>query len=842
MNGRKTAEYGWTASLALLLYLSVLPLLLPKADAIPDNALPAAKSAAARPHARVVLIIVDGLGYGKAVNRTFMPLFVERIKTSAFGMGIASFPTITPSGLRSILSGHRMSAEPQLPTGVSTPPEADSVMSRAVAAGLKVYAVGQFTWPPIFPDGHGANLTIIPYTGISIHFDHSSQESLSQYDTQVLHAAEPVLRGAKGRWDLLILHMFESDPIAHAIGTQQPIYRNHLRVVDLKIDELSKRLQAQAPTTFVMLADHGQADDGSHGGMTRIERQVPFMMWGSGIKASKLGTFPLYNAAPTVSALLGVMPPSQTEGWPMVAGFQMSDQRKADIMVDLLRQRMARWKAFIAAWPWISTKPLERSRALEHLYALKKYAIAARGIELHIRGTDRFIEDSMPETWLWRLIGAAWLLVFAGCFGLAWREIEPRIGKAIAGLGAACLLLVLLPVLWPAAWGWGSTLVLACALAILILTIVPGLRGGSDLEKFGWALLWASMLGIAFQDFLDISLWSWLVLAGLFVGRALHLTRQNRTTTLLSLASAATCALLVCGRRSPDSSLVRSLLPSFQLAFTTAPSWLLLDLFLMLVTLGVGYLYFVRWNADERRWLWFGPALAPLAVSFAAAVWSPAAAPWVWLMCLLSLAAYVVLRPAEPLRGLWLSALALAYYRTLASDMSWGFLALAVLTGWGLAWESRDAHPLWEGVGLIGIGLWAFKCCGGNITFSQISVEEGFRTIGNGWHPYLVIALLAFKVIAAISAPILPRLASRSLSSTLGIMPIIGALSAGNLTMIWWDRFQIAGSERLGDHVEFARVVFALILAWLILALWLQIRAMEWLSRRFFDRERAPAA
>ena len=842
VNEPKTVESGWIAPVALLLFMSVLPLLLPKADAIPETTSPSTGHVAARPHSRVVLIIVDGLAYSKAVNRAYMPMFVERIKTSAFGMGLASFPTITPTGLRGILSGHRMSAEPQLPTGVQTPGEADSVMARAVASGLKVFAVGQFCWPPLFADGHGAQVTIIPYNGMSIHYDHGGQESISGYDNQVLHAAEPVLHGRKGPWDLLILHMFEADPIGHAVGTQQPIYRNHLRWVDLKVDELSQRLQAEAPTTFVMLADHGQADDGSHGGLTRIERQVPFMMWGAGIKKAKLGTFPLYNAAPTLTALLGVPPPVLTEGWPMVKGFQMTGQQKADVMVDLLHQRTARWKAFIAAWPWIGEKRLERGRALEHLYELKKYDKAAVAIEGHIRGVDSVIENSMPEKWLWRLIAALWLLVLAACFGLAWHEVEPRVGRTAAGLGAACLLLVAAPLAWPGAWSGASAVLLFCASSLMIATVVPGLRGGSSLERYGWLLLWFSILGLAFQEILDVGLWSWLVLLGLFVGRALHLTPRNRGTTLLSLTAVLVCALLLGGRPATEFSLVRSLLPDLRFSFMAAPDWGLLDLLLLFIVLAAGYLYFVRWSEERRTWLCFGLASAPLAISYAAVLWSRAAAPVGWLACLVSLAAYVVLRPSAPVRGMWLSLVALAYFRTLATGMQWGFLALAVLAGWGLAFESRDAHPLWEGVGLLGIGLWSFNCWGGHLAFSQIAVEEGFSALGGGWHPQLVILLLVLKQLAGITAPILPRLASRSLNSVLGIVPLIGALAAGNLTMVWWDRFQKAGNERISDHVEFSRAVFGMILAWIILALWVEIKAMDWLSLRFFNRDRTPAS
>ncbi|MFI5363098.1 MAG: alkaline phosphatase family protein [Elusimicrobiota bacterium] len=832
MTGGKTVERGWVAPLTLLLFLSILPFLLPKADAIPETTPPSAERVAARPHARVVVFIVDGLGYAKAVKGGLMPRFVARIKTSAFGTALASFPTITPTGLRGILSGHRM-IEPQLPTGAKLSPEADSIMARAAAAGLKVFAVGQFCWPPLFPGGHGAQVTVIPYNGIVIHYNHGQQVLVSTYDMQVLHAAEPVLRGTKGPWDLLVLHLFESDPIAHSVGTRQPVYDDHLKWVDMKIDELSTRLQAEAPTTLVMVADHGQADDGSHGGLSRVERHVPFMMWGAGVKPGKLGTFPLYNAAPTLAALLGVSPPAMTEGWPMVAGLQVSDRQKADIMVDLLRQRTARWQAFLAVWPWIGAKRLERGRSLEHLYEEKKYAKAASAIMLHIRVVDQFIEDSMPEKWLWRLIAALWLLVFAACFGLAWHEVSLGIGNAAAGFGAAILLLTALPLLWPGAWGWGSELVLVGSAAIAALTMLPGLRSASGMEPFGWALLWFALFGIAFQVVLDVSLWSWFVLLGLFVGRAMHLTRRNAATTVMSLAAVAACGVFVCARPSPESSLLRSLAPGLHLAFAAAPDWRLLDRLLLLCVLGCAYVFFVRSGAETRRWRCFVFALSPLVVAYAAA------APAAWLACLVSLAAYVVLRPAPSLRGMWVSAAALAYYRTLAPDMSWGILALAVLAGWGLAWESRDAHPLWEGVGLLCIGLWSYECLGGDISFSHVSVEEGFRTIGGGWHPVVVLALMVLKYLAAVSAPILPRLATRSRNSVLGVVPLVGALGAGNLMMIWWDRFQGGAQQRITDHVEFTRVIFGLILVWIILILWLEIQALDRLSLRFFGRDAA---
>ncbi len=830
MTEHKPLSFGWIAPVTLLLFLSALPFLLPVADDLPAKVFPSAARVFGRTHARVVLIIVDGLGYDKAINHAYMPLLAARAKKSAFGAGMASFPTITPSGLRAILSGHRVSVEPQLPTGVRTQPETDSVMSRASASGLKVFIFGQFTWPAVFPGGQGARLTVIPFSSIVALPGLHEQESLARYDRQVLEAAEPVLEGAVGSWDLVILHLFESDPIAHMIGTEQPLYRNHLRWVDFEVAKLSKRLQARAPTTFVLTADHGQSSDGSHGGLTLVERKVPFMMWGAGTRAASLGTFPLYDAAPTISAFLGVPPPAQTEGWPLLAGMEITSRQKADIMTDLLNQRLERWKAFIKAWPWIGAHNLERDRALLRLYEQKKYDEAALAIELHIRGTDRIIENAMPERWLWRLIAAAWLLVLAACFGLAWREVEPLLGSVRAWLAAACVMLVVLPLQWSGAWNWASDWLLLGCLLLASLNLVSGLRAKSDLDLFSWTFLWSALLCLAFQEVLDLALWSWLVLLGIFAGRAIRMSPDERTPLLMSFASAATCALFAGGRPPTESSFVRSLFPFVRVAFTAQPDWQSFVFLLMFVAAAVVYVHLAQ-RKVERRWLMFCAITAPLALSCLVELLSPSSAPWVWLACLISLLAYLAVSPPAATQGVWLSVLALAYYRTLSSDMSFVFLALAALVGWGLAWRYREKHPLRDGLELFAVGLWAFKCSGGTLTFSKFPIEGGVRAIG-GWHPYAILLLLILKQLAAFAAPILPRLNRASRDSLLGISPFVGALSAGNLTMIWWDRFQIVDNERIRDHVEFARVMFVLILTWLLAALWLELKALDWLSRR----------
>lgn len=825
-------EYGWLTSVLLLLSLSLVPFLLPMGDAIPEPAKPLSNPKPARAHSRVVLIIVDGLAYRRATNKAYMPYLCDRRSTAAFGQGLASFPTITPTGLRGILGGHRMVSEPQSPTGMRTAAEADSILARASAAGLKAFVIGQFSWPPLFPAGHGAQLTVIPYYGLVIRHEHGPRDIVSQYDAQVLAAAQPVLRGERGSWDFLVLHFFEPDSIGHECGTAGGVYQIHLRWLDRQIETLSRTLAKGPPTTFLLLADHGAADDGTHGGLSSADREVPFMLWGAGIVPGKLGTFPLYDAAPTLAALLGVPPPAFTEGWPKLQAMRTGAKEKAAILRDLARQRQRRWAAVRESYPWAGGSPTVRITQLEKLYQSKKYVSAANVAESCIRDLDKGMEDALPEKWLWRLIAALWALVFAACFGLAWREASIRTVKVTASLSAACLSLLVFPLMHPSSWAMASGLVMVASVGIMIMTLIATIGTDSGLDAYGWALWWAAFVGLAFQEIVDVSLWSWLVLGGLFIGRALHLNRQNAATTALSLGAVLGCLILSSGSPAVDVSALRSLLPAFRWAAMAHVDWEVVSVFLLAGWLVGAYLPFVRFNDGPKPWTAYAWVVVPMIGAAALSHLIPLVSGWNWLLCAASLAALARMRPEPHLRGMWLSAVALAFYHSLSDDRQWCLLALAVAAGWALAWKTRDAHPMWEGLGLLGIGLWSFKLSGASLSFSHITVAEGYRAMGAGWHPYLLFAVLALKPVTAIGAPTLPRLAIRPFYSMLGIVPLLGALSAGNLSMMWWGRFMVGNAEKLTDTAEFAQAEFVLLLVWILLGFWVAIRAFDLVSRR----------
>ena len=82
------------------------------------------------------------------------------------------------------------------------------------------------------------------------------------------------------------------------------------------IEHLEKTGKAEN-TTFIICADHGQADGiGGHGHLDEGERFVPFFMYGphiaQGVKVEEKKS--LVSMAPTIAYLLGAPYPSHSRG------------------------------------------------------------------------------------------------------------------------------------------------------------------------------------------------------------------------------------------------------------------------------------------------------------------------------------------------------------------------------------------------------------------------------------------------------------------------------------------------------------------------------------------------
>ncbi|NDI35274.1 alkaline phosphatase family protein [Chengkuizengella sediminis] len=120
--------------------------------------------------------------------------------------------------------------------------------------------------------------------------------------------------------DFLVVQFIGTDQTGHSRGVHYPDYIQKIEEVDSLIEQFVTWLEEQGKkedTTFIVCADHGQADGiGGHGHLDEGERYVPFFIQGSLVHQGKRveEKHSLISIAPTVATLLGSPYPSHSRG------------------------------------------------------------------------------------------------------------------------------------------------------------------------------------------------------------------------------------------------------------------------------------------------------------------------------------------------------------------------------------------------------------------------------------------------------------------------------------------------------------------------------------------------
>lgn len=760
---------------------------------------------------KVLVIIVDGLGAGPAFHPGWMPLLQNRMPHSAWGTALASFPTLTSPGLRTIFSGHPPLPRFVFPGGLKPLHEHDSLFRRAADAGLKSFAVGQQDWPAIF-SGHGVNLKSVFYYGPQ-----------SRYDDLVLGEGLKIMK--EKRWNILVLHLFDLDVIGHATGVGSATYLKQLAWLDNKIDELSAI--AGTDSCILVTADHGQTKSGTHGGLEMEVRSVPFVLWGNGVRSVALGSFPQENIAPTLSAVLGLPPPAMTEGWPELEAIQISDRERSSVLLDLLNQRYRRWDSLRSKWSWLSRAPGKAAHKAWEAFQSKNYPKASELVIQTIRKMDSTISNISPLQWIGKLIVSFWLLILAGSFGFVWPKVYREHRIMTAALGLISLSSLSMVLITPALWSIASTLCLISVIGLLILSLLPGFQNVAQSWR-NWTLWWMATMAIAFPIVLDTVIWSWTIVWLVCLIRLTESERPNRFLLILSLIILSVCSILSDWSFESETSLARYILYIPDLRTYWHPNWLVIEFLGIVGIATISWTYFKKISrASLRISLWAG-ALTLIGMSAIIAQWFPQRIVISWIACILFLAAALLLRIPQELEFFCLSITGLAFFCSMSNRIELCFFMAACFIGWELGWLYRTKNSLWEGLCLLGLCLWAYMIISGPLDFSHISVAEGYRLIGHEWHPRILVFLIVLKRIAIIATPALPLLSNLSFAGLMSVLLPLGSLSVGSLTILWFDYYlyRTSSGSPLDDR-SFERIVHVMLLAWIFILLWLLGRILK---------------
>lgn len=116
------------------------------------------------------------------------------------------------------------------------------------------------------------------------------------------------------------------DHVGHAVGHDTPDYYNVLASVDKQIGRIVQAVKDAGiydETIFIVSADHGGIGR-SHGGMSLLEMETPFIICGKGIKRGFKITDVMiqYDIAATIAEIFALKRPQAWRGQPMYSVFK----------------------------------------------------------------------------------------------------------------------------------------------------------------------------------------------------------------------------------------------------------------------------------------------------------------------------------------------------------------------------------------------------------------------------------------------------------------------------------------------------------------------------------------
>lgn len=277
---------------------------------------------------RVVFVLVDALRLDTSLKPEVMPFLNELRYQGASAIMHSRPPSYSEPGYTVLLTG----AWPDLSDGpiINLPYEEipaftqDDLFSAAHQAGLKTAVSGYYWFEKL-----------ISQEAIDARYYTPGEDHLA--DREVVNAALDWLEA--GRFQLVLVHLDQVDYAGHHEGgPRDPRWDAAARRADDLLREIVAEMDLTRDTLLVV-SDHGQIDQGGHGGQDAITLVEPFVLVGAGVKPGQYGEIQMVDVAPTVAALLGINIPASSQGRVLTEMLILSPEREKAIAMATAEQQ-----------------------------------------------------------------------------------------------------------------------------------------------------------------------------------------------------------------------------------------------------------------------------------------------------------------------------------------------------------------------------------------------------------------------------------------------------------------------------------------------------------------------
>ena len=287
---------------------------------------------------RVVYVLIDALRDDTSRQADVMPYLNELRARGASATMHSRPPSYSQTGYSVLLIGAwpDVSDGPAFNLDYADIPTftQDNIFSAAHRAGLKTAVSGYYWFEKL-----------IPQADVSASFYTPGEDKAA--DRAVVDAALPWLKS--GDYAFVLIHIDQVDYAGHHEGGPQgPGWKAAARRADDLLREIVAPLDLSQDTLLVT-SDHGQIDQGGHGGSDPITLLEPFVLVGAGVKPGPAPDVQMVDVAPTLATLLGTNLPATAQGRPRGEMLALSPEQASGMYAAWSAQQAKMADAYLAA-------------------------------------------------------------------------------------------------------------------------------------------------------------------------------------------------------------------------------------------------------------------------------------------------------------------------------------------------------------------------------------------------------------------------------------------------------------------------------------------------------------
>ncbi len=278
---------------------------------------------------KIVVVIISGLGYDNSFV-VDMPTLAGLRQIGANAAILSTPPTFSQTSWATLISGappELNDAPPfDLPVSILYAPNVDTIFNRVRQANHQTALLGHSSWQRLVPQNQLDNTFFVDVQG-------------PQADELILENSLTFIKDSD--IELVVVHLTQLNFAASEQGGLGGIaYQQATAVIDAHLAQILATLDL-TNTVLMVLSEHGHLGGGGHGGAEIEVIWQPLVMVGENVIPGDYSDINQSDIAPTITALLGVPPPTAAQGRILYEMLRFNELDQAQTQMVLAQQRIA---------------------------------------------------------------------------------------------------------------------------------------------------------------------------------------------------------------------------------------------------------------------------------------------------------------------------------------------------------------------------------------------------------------------------------------------------------------------------------------------------------------------